>query len=221
MERPLNRHAGIAGATGLVGTELLKQLLEDERYAEVTAYVRRPLPDRHPKLRTVVVDFDRLGEEAPDARIDDAYCCLGTTLRNAGSREAFRRVDADYVIAFAQLMQRAGAAAFVGVSAIGASPSSSVFYSRTKGEVEVAVQALQLPRPCFVRPSFLVGSRAESRPGERAGITIATVLSPFLIGPLRKYRPIHVRTVARAMIVAALTGRSGPIESDELERLGA
>lgn len=221
MERPLNRHAGIAGATGLVGAELLRQLLENERYAEVTAYVRRPLPDRHPKLRTVVVDFDRLRDAAPDTRIDDAFCCLGTTLRNAGSREAFRRVDADYVIAFAQLMQRAGASCFVGVSAMGASPSSSVFYSRTKGEVEAAVQALGLARTCLVRPSFLVGARAESRPGERAGIAIASVLSPLLIGPLRKYRPIGVRTVARAMIVAALTGRTGPIESDELERLGA
>lgn len=217
------RTALVAGASGLVGSHVLRLLLAEPAYERVTALVRRELPQRHPKLVQRVADFDRLAELGDFPRVDDVFCCLGSTIRRAGSQEAFRRVDFTYVHALARLASRHRAARFLLVSSLGADPRSRVFYSRVKGEVEEAVRRVPFESVHVFRPSLLTGERAEHRLGERVGIVVAAILSPLLIGPLRPYRPISAETVARAMIRVALEGRRGThvYRSDEIARLGA
>ena len=219
---PQNRRtAWIAGATGLVGGQLLDRLLEDPTYGRVVSLGRRGLERAHLKLESKVVAFDQL--DAVDLpRADDVFCALGTTIRRAGSQQAFRRVDYDYVMALARRAVETGAAQFLVVTAIGASPRSRVFYSRVKGEVERDVAALPFRAVHVFRPSFLTGERAENRPLERLGIPLFRAIGPLLVGPLRRYRAIAGATVARAMRSAALAGVSGlrVYESDEIERMG-
>lgn len=214
------RTALIAGASGLVGGHCLSQLLRDPAYARVIALARRPLAPG-PKLETRIVDFDRL-DAAALPRVDDVYCALGTTIRRAGSQAAFRRVDHSYVVTLARRAAAAGAAQFLLVSALGASPRAPVFYSRVKGEAERDVATLPFQAVHVFRPSFLTGERAEHRPGERIGIAVFRAIAPLLLGPLRKYRPIAAGTVARAMRAAAHRGGAGlqVYESDAIERMG-
>jgi uncharacterized protein YbjT (DUF2867 family) len=205
----MTRTALAAGATGLVGGHLLQQLLAEPAYARVVALGRRPLALTHPKLTQQTIDFDRLAESSDFPRADDVFCCLGTTIKTAGSRESFYRVDFTYVHELARAALARGATQFLLVSAIGANARSRVFYSRVKGEVEAAVERLPYQAVHIFRPSFLLGDRAEQPPGERIGIAVARVISPLLIGPLRKYRPVHAAHVARAMVQAALRGGRG------------
>jgi uncharacterized protein YbjT (DUF2867 family) len=192
--------AVIAGATGLVGRACLRRLLD--RYDSVTALVRRPLKLTHPKLIERQIDFDRIGtiEIPPGAH---AYCALGTTIKVAGSEDAFRRVDFEYPRMFAERAAAAGQARFMLVSSVGASAQSGTFYLRVKGELEDAVRAMRIQEVHIFRPSVLLGDRAEKRPGERIGIAIASGLSFLMRGSLRKYRPIPAATVAAAMVAAA------------------
>jgi uncharacterized protein YbjT (DUF2867 family) len=216
----MSRRALLAGASGLVGSGCLQRLLANGQYTQVVALVRRPLPLAHEKLTQAVVDFDRLESTSPAGPIDDVYCCLGTTIRKAGSQAAFRRVDFDYPVALARAARTRGASRFLLVSALGADPSSRVFYNRVKGEVEEAVRSAGIEQTWFFRPSLLLGERAESRPAERAGIAFARLVSPLLRGPLFRYRAVEADAVAAAMISVALHGHpSGPIESDEIARL--
>jgi len=218
------RAALIAGATGLVGGELLELLLADPAVARVRSLVRRPSGRQHAKLYEHVVDFGNLlATTALEPPVDEAYCCLGTTMRAAGSRGAFRRVDHDYVTAFARLALGLGAASLTVISSLGADPESRSFYLRTKGEVERELIALGLPSLGIVRPSLLLGQRRELRIGERAGELGLRLASPLLKGSLARYRPVHARTVARAMV--GLGRRRDPgvhvLESDDIQRLGA
>jgi uncharacterized protein YbjT (DUF2867 family) len=216
------RTALIAGATGLTGQQLLKQLLVDARYAEVHVLVRKHVfaPDK--KLIEHVVDFAALPNlpTLPKA-VDDAFCCLGTTIKIAGSKAAFRSVDFDYVVNFARASKKSGAQRFVVMSALGANSESGVFYSRVKGEMEGALRDLGFAELHIFQPSFLVGNRSESRPGERVGIAAFQLISPLLFGPARKYRAIEVTDVARAMIRAACLQRSGThvYLSDEIQKM--
>lgn len=206
----MNRTALVAGASGLVGGHLLRLLLADGAYARVVTLARRELTVRHPKLEQRVVDFGTLDAFSDIPRADDVFCCLGTTIKQAGSREAFRKVDHDYVLALARTGLRAGALQFLLVSALGADPASRIFYSRVKGEVEAAVRQLPYPAIQIFRPSFLMGERAEVRLAERVGIPLARALAPLLVGPLRCYRPIHAADVARAMVQIAKEAPRGP-----------
>lgn len=217
------RSALVLGATGLVGGHCLDLLLADGAWTRVAALGRRPAPREHPKLEQRTADFDRLEEHADAFAADDVFCCLGTTIRAAGSREAFRRVDHDYPLAAARLASARGARHFLLITALGADPASRVFYNRVKGEVERDVAALPFAGVALVRPSLLLGGRAERRPGEALAQKVAPVLNPLLVGPLRRYRAIPVRTVARAMVRLAMEGIEGVrvVESDELAALGA
>jgi len=216
------KNALIAGAAGLVGGYLLRRLLAHPSYARVEILVRRELPIRDPKLTQHIVEFARLSDGAPGVAPDDVFCCLGTTIRKAGSEEAFRRVDYDYPLALARLAKAAGAGKFLMVSALGADPKSAVFYNRVKGEVEQAIAAIGLPAAYSFRPSLLTGPRAEHRPGEKIGIAVGKLIAPLLIGALRKYRPIHADTVAAAMVYAANHDvAAGLIESDAIARLAS
>jgi len=205
----MSRTALVAGASGLVGGHLLQLLLAAAAYARVITLARRQIDTRHPKLEQRVVDFGALDAvDLPAA--DDAFCCLGTTIKTAGSQQAFRNVDYDYVLAFARAGQRAGAKQFLLVTALGADPASRIFYSRVKGEVERAVRELPYRGVQIFRPSFLMGERAEARLAERLGIPVARVLAPLFVGPLRRYRPVHAADVARAMVQIAKEELRGP-----------
>ncbi|PYO43128.1 MAG: oxidoreductase [Gemmatimonadetes bacterium] len=217
-----SRTALVAGGSGLVGGHVLRQLLEDPDYDRVTALTRRPLALTHKKLVQRVVDFDRLAEVGDFPRVHDVFCCLGTTIKQAGSQEAFRKVDLAYVVELGRMAVRHRASQFLVVTAVGADPRSRVFYNRVKGEAEEAVRRLQFDAIQIFRPSLLLGSRAQSRPAE----SIARVLSPLVawafLGPLARYRPIKAATVARAMVRIAREAPRGAhvYESDAIRRLG-
>lgn len=214
------KSALLAGATGLVGGYVLRRLLAHPGYSRVEILVRRESPIRDPKLSQHIVDFACLEAGVPGNVPDEVFCCLGTTIRKAGSEEAFRRVDHDYPLALARFARAVGAGKFLMVSALGADPKSAVFYNRVKGEVEQAIAAVGLPAAYFFRPSILLGARAENRPGEKIGIAAGKLLAPLLVGGLRKYRPIHADSVAAAMIyVANHHVPAGVIESDAIARL--
>lgn len=218
---PTDRTALLAGATGLVGCAVLTRLLASPRYRKVVVLVRRPLGAMAPKLEQQVVDFGRIEAHSLAVAVDDVFCCLGTTIKVAGSRAAFRRVDHDYPVALARMAAANGAQRFAMISSLGADPGSSVFYSRVKGETEADVAALALPHYWFLRPSLLAGQRAETRVGERIGLAVAGLIGPLMIGAMRRYRAIHADTVAAAMLALVSSDRpSGPVESDELARLG-
>lgn len=213
----------LAGATGLVGGQCLEQLLETPDYGRVIALTRRPLAIRHAKLDQRIIDFDQLGREGTDfPTADDVFCCLGTTMKRAGSEAAFRQVDFVYVVSLAGQALARGAKQFLLVSSLGANAKSPIFYSRVKGEAEAAIAALSFEGRQIFRPSILTGERAEHRPGERAGIAVMRGMSFAMIGPLRKYRPIAARTVARAMIRVARQAPRGVniFASNDIERLG-
>jgi uncharacterized protein YbjT (DUF2867 family) len=213
------RVALIVGATGLVGSRLLQRLLDDPGYGRVVALVRAPLAIPHPKLDARVVDFDRLADvDLP--RVDDVFCCLGTTLKAAGSKAAFRRVDYTYPLGVARLALDAGATQLLVVSAAGADAQSRVFYSRVKGELEAALARLPYRTFVALRPSLLVGARREFRAGERAAIAI--------LGPLRaaipaRWRPVDASDVAEALHALAhqaLRGRH-VVGNAEIVRIAA
>lgn len=217
------RTALIAGASGLVGTHCLAQILSEPAYERVVALLRRPLPQADPRLEQRIIDFDRLGladERFPMA--DDVFCCLGTTMQQAGSRDAFRKVDFTAVIALAAQAVQHGARQFLLVSALGANPRSVIFYNRVKGETEEAVSRLPFEGRQIFRPSLLAGERAERRPGERAGLVAMHFVAPLMVGPLRKYRPLGADVVARAMVEVARRAPPGRnvYESHAIARLG-
>lgn len=214
----------IAGASGLVGGHLLRELLRVDEYDRVIAVGRRPLDVVDPKLSQVVTDFTALDRVTPDLKADDAFCCLGTTRRQAGSAEAFRAVDHGAVLAFAWAAQRAGARRFFLVSAMGADPASRIFYNRVKGETEEALRVLRFATLGLLRPGLLLGTRATPRLGERVAAAIFWLVDPLLVGRLAKYRPIEAEVVARAMLRCSFgTGARGVLvfESDEIQDLGA
>ncbi|UHA74589.1 NAD(P)H-binding protein [Paenibacillus sp. 481] len=204
------RTAVVIGATGLIGRELVKLLAAEQSYARVVALVRK-LPEQgeaawfeHPKLEWRVVNFNRLHEAEPMmADVDDLFCCLGTSIRVAKSREMFRRVDYEYPLAAARAALRAGAARMFVVTALGADAKSRIFYSRTKGELEDALQELPFSALYLFRPSLLLGDRSERRLGEMAGAIVMRALDPIMArGRLKRYRAITGLTVAQGIVAA-------------------
>lgn len=213
----------IAGATGLVGGLLLRDLLAAREYGRVVALGRRSTGIDDPKLREVAVDFSALKTAANTLEADDAFCCLGTTIRRAGSREGFRAVDHGAVVAFAWAARRAGARRLFVVSALGADSTSRLFYNRVKGESEEALAVMGFGTLGIFRPALLRGARAEFRPGERLLGAAMWLIDPILIGSWRRYRSIDAAVVARAMLRCSF-GRPGAghltFESDEIQDLG-
>lgn len=236
------RRALIAGATGLVGSSLLRRLLADPRYERVHAIGRRALPDSQrraledvasrftsaatgmpaplaARLVEHLVDIESPHRWAAVPAVDDVFLCLGTTIRKAGSQAAFRRVDFDATVGIARAARRAGASRCVAVSAVGADPNSRVFYNRVKGEAETALAAIGFPSLTLLRPSLLDGERTESRPLERIGLALMRPLAPLL--PAR-WRPVRADAVAAAMLEAGRLGTPGfrIVESERIPRVG-
>jgi len=219
----MERQALILGATGAVGGELLKLCLEGDRYSRVNVIARRPASLEHEKLHWIEAEFDALDslESVVGMVNGDAYCCLGTTIKAAGSEAAFRRVDHDFVVSSAQFAKKCGARQFSMVSALGANPESSTLYNRTKGEAEAAVIAEGFPSLQIFRPSLLKGKRDEFRLGEEIGNAVSFLMTPLFHLGLRRYQPVEVSRLARALYVAADEDRSNGthyiFESDEIQ----
>jgi len=210
----------IAGATGLVGRELTRRLLARTPPLRLRALVRRAPPSADPRVQWQTVDFAQLPALPPAV---EAYCCLGTTIRQAGSQSAFKAVDLDAVLAFARAARAAGVRRFAVVSSLGASPRSPNFYSRVKGEMEAAITGLGFDNLVIARPSLLAGDRASLGQPHRSGEKLALWLSgPIAALMPRRLRPIDAATVARGMVVAVQQQRPGVriVESAELHELG-
>jgi len=205
----MKRSALVAGATGLIGRNLLERLLKDPAYTEIRVLARRPLDREHPRLRVVQSDFKGLSALGEVLGAQDIFCCLGTTLHAAGSRAAFEDVDYRMVVELAQASLAAGAQQFLVISAAGASVLSPSFYSRVKGRMEAAVSALGFDAVHILRPSLLLGARAERRPAEDLAQRLSPVLASLMVGPLTRYRPIAATEVAESMLGLALRGQPG------------
>jgi len=206
------KKALVVGGSGLIGSNVIELLLADSRYT-VTSLVRKPWAVHNNQLTEVVFNFDN-----PDRRLvvgDEVFCCLGTTIKMAGSKDAFYKVDHDYVVEIAQLAQTNGAKKFAMVSSLGANKNAPVFYSKVKGITEEAVSNIGYEGLFIFRPSLLLGHRKEFRLGELVSKVLMTVFS-FAIP--KKYKAIQARQVAKAMIASMNTGQTGVhvIESDRI-----
>jgi uncharacterized protein YbjT (DUF2867 family) len=203
------RVALLAGASGLTGGCALEALLAAPDVSRVVAITRRPLGREHPRLANRIVQFERLETQLKGANCDVALCCLGTTLRKAGSQQRFRAVDVDCVLAFARAARAAGAKRFVVVSSVGADPNSRNFYLRTKGDMEEELEALGFESLDILQPALLLAWRSEMRPLELAARALMPLVNPVLQGKYLPYRGISARTVGAAMLGATRSGRRG------------
>lgn len=212
------RSALVVGATGLVGSELVRLLCDSEEYAAVNVIARSPLDFQHKKLTVCVRAFDELYDDDLEFA-HEIYCCLGTTRKKAGTREAFEKVDVEYPVQLAAMAKNRGIHHMIVISAMGANEKSLAYYNRVKGKMEKQLEAIDLPQLSIVRPSLLVGDRGEFRLGEKLGEYALNLFNPLLIGPLRRYRSIEASQVALAMMVIALYGKKAKLAiypSDEL-----
>lgn len=211
------RTALVAGATGLIGRQLLQLLLEDPHYTHIKAISRKALEFEHPKLENLVLDFGKLGEYHNKLEADEVFCCLGTTIKQAGSQEAFRKVDYEYPLELAKLTKNLGATQYLLITALGSDAKSGIFYNRVKGEVEQAIEEVGFQSFHIFRPSLLLGERSEKRAGEGTATVVYNALG-FLI-PM-KYKAIDSAKVARAMVHVAKQNSTGKFihESKELQQ---
>jgi len=217
----MEKKALIIGATGLVGENALKTLLQSNIYKEVIALVRTPLEYQHKKLKEVIINFDHLDEYQSLFAVDDIYCCLGTTIKKAKTQENMKKIDVDYPVKCATLGKKMGAKQFIVISAIGANSNSAIFYSRIKGMLEENLAALSFDALLILQPSLLLGERDEFRFGEKISSIIFPLLHPLLVGPLKKYKGIHAEKVAAVMYKIAQMNKKGVliIPSDKIAEL--
>ena len=204
-----SRTAVLLGATGLVGGLTLRRLVGDPHWTRVVTLGRRPMPSAGASHAHHVVDFARLEAHAEALACDTLFCCLGTTMKQAGSQDAFRHVDHEIPVAAARLAHRQDARQMLAVSALGADAGSRVFYNRVKGETEDALRAVGFEALHLLRPSLLTGARDETRLGERVGELVLGAAKPLLIGPLRPLRPTPAAAVARCLAELARPMRPG------------
>lgn len=207
MINPTLKTALLTGATGLVGKQVLHNLLNSNDYSEVKVLTRRSTGIQHQKLTEIRFDFDN-----PDASLvkaDDIYCCLGTTIKKAGSEEAFRKVDFLYPVQVGRAAKLNGSEKYLIVSSMGADARSVIFYNRVKGEVEKELTDLQFSTLHILRPSLLLGDRGETRLGEKIGEVLARIVNPIMVGPLKKYAAIESEKVANAMVKLGISPQKG------------
>ena len=207
----------IAGSTGLVGKQLLRILLEDEYYHRIIAISRKPLDFTHPKLENLIADLKTIDSIADKITADDIFCCLGTTMKKAGSTQAFEAVDYDYPLRLAQIGKEKNASQYLLVSALGANKNSAYYYNKVKARIEEAIISLHFRSTHIFRPSLLLGDRTENRPGEDAAKFFYKFLG-FLIP--KKYKGIEGGKVARAMVHFAKQSKNGAYihESADLQQ---
>lgn len=221
MENKANKTAIIAGASGLIGKQLLYCLIESGHYQQIIALVRKEMPIASPNLVQVIANFDDLAALDISLKADDVFCCLGTTIKKAGSKEAFEKVDYTYCLQLAQETFKQNAQSFYLVSAMGANEDSSIFYNQVKGKLEQSIKAIGFHSFYIFRPSLLLGNRNEFRLGERLAQIITKPLSLLMVGVLKKYKPIAATHVAKAMLKSAQSAMKGffILENDEIEKI--
>jgi len=215
------KSALIAGAGGLVGSHLLYCLLNAPEYNKITIIVRKSLGISHPKLTEAVINFNEMPKHADLFNVNDVFCCLGTTIKKAGSQDAFKKVDVDYPLSIGTQAKQYRVEKYLIVSSIGADFNSKVFYLRMKGLVEKSLTDMGLQSLFIFRPSFLAGDRKEFRFGEKMAGAIYKGVSFLMVGGLKKYKSIEALTVAKAMYKAAQMPSEGVhiYLSDEIETL--
>ncbi len=200
----------IAGASGLVGKQLLFNLIESNQNDKIIALVRKEIPYHSPKLLQVIVDFDNLQVIAENLKVDDVFCCLGTTIRKAGSQDAFKKVDYEYCLNLANETYKNGSKNFYLVSALGANAKSKIFYNNVKGKLEEAINQIGFNSFYAFRPSLLLGNRTEFRLGEKIMQIILKPISKLMFGSLKKYAAIESKQVAKVMYwLAILNNKTG------------
>ena len=211
----------LVGASGLVGHELLLILSQLEQISRIKAISRTPLGRLHAKAENFILDFNKMEDHGTALKAPVFVCCLGTTIAKAGSQEAFRAVDYDYVMKFARIAEQRQAEKFLVISAMGASPQSNIFYNRVKGEMERDLRALKIPQIEIFRPSLVLGERKENRKGEDIAKFLSPFINPLLFGPFKKYRAIEATDIAKAMAIAILNFNKGLFiyESDEIQNI--
>jgi uncharacterized protein YbjT (DUF2867 family) len=209
----------IIGATGLIGNCLLDLIEKDNYFNEVEIWVRRAIETRSTKITVKIIDFDHLPD---NIEADAVFCCVGTTIQKAGSKEAFLKVDYEIPVNIAKRCQQSGLEKFFVISSLGANQSSGNFYLNTKGRMELAVSQMNIPTVVILRPSLLFGKRDEFRLGERLAIFFMKGFGVFFFGKLKKYRGIEAYKVAFAMLRIAKDKKTGNriLESDEIENNG-
>ncbi|HET8861286.1 NAD-dependent epimerase/dehydratase family protein [Marivirga sp.] len=219
----MSKTALIAGATGLVGGHLLDLLMEDKNYSTVKILTRRTMGGDDDKLKEIILDnFDQLENHTKELKADDYFCCLGTTMKKAGSKKAFKKVDFEYPTTLAAIARENNAASFHAISAMGADSSSLIFYNKVKGEMEKGIEAMKLKKAFIFRPSFIAGERADKRAAEKAALWFADKFDFIFSGPFKKYAAVHAKTIANAMLETAKNGKETfkIIPSDEIEQIG-
>lgn len=196
----MKKSAIIFGSTGLIGSSVLQQLLKDDRYGEIKIFVRKATGIKHPKVDEFIIDFEKLDDYRDLIKGDDLFCCLGTTIKVAGSEAAFRRVDYEWVRWCAVCAYENHVKNFIVISSLGANADSKNFYLKTKGEMEKAVSAFNFDKTVILRPSMLLGDRKEFRLGELIGKFFMILFSVFIP---KRYKAVESEDVAAAMIKAA------------------
>lgn len=243
----MGKTAILLGASGLVGNEVLKQLLceidaavafrtkpstmEQGKpmeslsgiFEKIKIFVRKPIAFEHPKLEQVVIEFDAIDNYCDLIKGDVLFCCIGTTIKTAGSKDSFKKVDYTYPLDFAKIAKQNGIEKFLLISSIGADKTSSNFYLKVKGEIEEALTKLNFKALIILRPSMLLGDRKEFRFGEAAGKVVMKLFSFAFIGKLKKYKAIEASTVASAMIQLSKLKTTGNsiVQSDEIQLMGS
>ena len=211
----------LVGATGLVGGLVLEQLLADTYFEKVIVLTRKSLGKSNAKLKEVLVDFNKLDDYATEIKADAVFCCLGTTIKVAGSKEAFKKVDFEYPFKVAQLAKQNGTSTYLLITALGASKNSMIFYNQVKGELEDEVSKLNFDSFHILQPSLIIGERTESRTGEGIAQKLAPVFDALMIGGLKKYKSITAVQIAKAMVHYSKLNDKGIFkhESDELQKI--
>ena len=208
------------GASGLVGNQLLNQLISNNNYSKIKLFARSTINVSDPRIEIIQTDFNNLENHKEDIIGDDCFFCIGTTKKNSPDKNEYKKVELEVPKQIAQIAKSNSVNSFVFVSSGYADPKSSGDYLRFKGEVEEELKRLNFPKLGIMRPSFLLGDRKEKRIGEKIGIFVFKLLSPLFVGPLKKMKPIHSATVAKAMIAITQNNNSKIIfESNEISEI--
>ena len=216
------RTALVFGSSGLVGRHLLNQLIKDDNYNKIKIFIRSEPEINHSKVEIIKTDFNNLENHKEEIKGNDCFFCIGTTKKNSPNKDEYQRIELDIPKEIAKIAKSNSVNSFIFVSALYANPKSSGDYVRFKGLVEEELKELNFPKLAILRPSFLMGDRKEKRVSETIGIFVFKLLSPLLLGPLKKMKPIHSEIVAKAMIAVIQKDIQQTIfESNEISEISS
>lgn len=216
----MSKSAIILGATGLTGSLLLEQLIADESFSRIILFSRSTAKVNHPKVEEYIIDLFELEQHKEQFNADVVFCCIGTTKKKTPDQSLYRKIDFGIPVTAAQMCRDKGIETFLVISAMGANKNSSIFYNRTKGEMEEEVLAQQITNTYILRPALITGDRSEKRAGEKFAIYLFKVLDWFMIGPLKKYQSISAKQIATAMLnLSKSTYNQSVIDSATIKKL--